>query len=60
MKAKPEFEEGPQAARRFEDAMRRALSVSHAEIQRRVAEERNKSLQNPHRRGPKPKAKLPA
>jgi hypothetical protein len=60
MKATPQYEEGPKAAQRFEEAMRRVLSVSHEEIQRRVAEERKRSLQNPHRRGPKPKAKHPA
>lgn len=55
MKSKPEYDEGPKAAHRFEEAMRRMLSVSHEEIQRRIATEREKSLQNPHRRGPKPR-----
>jgi hypothetical protein len=47
MKAKPEYVEGPEAAGRFDALVRRVLSVPHQEIMRR----------NPHRRGPKPKAK---
>jgi hypothetical protein len=57
MKSKPEYNEGPQAAQRFEEAMRRVLSVSHEEIQRRIAAEREQSALNPHKRGPKAKAK---
>ena len=56
MKAKAEMVEGPQAFANFEDAMRKVLSVPHAEIQRRVAAEKARSAKNPHKRGPKPKA----
>ena len=56
-KAKAEYSEGEEAAARFLDAMRRVVTVSHAEIQRRVAAERERSLQNPNKRGPKRKTK---
>ncbi len=57
MRDKPEMIEGPEAFTRFEDVMRKVLSVPRAEIQQRIAAERKRSLQNPHRRGPKPKLK---
>lgn len=56
MKRTPEYTEGPEAWTRFEGAMRKALSVPHSEIQRRIEAERKRSAQNPHRRGPKPKS----
>ena len=55
MKAKPEYVEGPEAWARFTDAMRKALAVPHAEIQRRIAERREEAARNPHKRGPKRK-----
>jgi hypothetical protein len=56
----PECIEGREAAARFDTAIRKLLSVPHAEIQRREAEYRKQSLANPHRRGPKPKVKASA
>ena len=55
MKAKPEYVEGPQAWTRFTGAMHKAIGVSHEEIQRRIAAEKEKAALNPHKRGPKPK-----
>ena len=60
MKSKPEYVEGPEAAERFHSAMRKVLSVPHAEIQRRIEAERKISAANPNRRGPQPKAKTSA
>jgi hypothetical protein len=57
MKHKTEYEEGPQASKRFDALVRRVLSVPHKEIMRREAEYKRKSAMNPNRRGPKPKAK---
>jgi hypothetical protein len=53
----PEYHEGPEAFTRFRDAMKKVLAVPHSEIQRRIAEERKRSEENPNRRGPKPKSK---
>jgi hypothetical protein len=36
--------------------MRKVLSVSHDEIMRRIAAERERAAQNPNRRGPKRKS----
>jgi hypothetical protein len=55
MKPKPEYVEGPEAWKRFEGAMRKALAVPHSEIQRRLEAERQRAAQNPRKRGPKPK-----
>lgn len=52
-----EMHEGPQAFERFQGAMKRVLSVSHDEIQRRIAEQRKLAAQNPNRRGPRRKVK---
>ena len=57
MKAKPEYVEGPEAFTRFQDAMRKVLTVPHAEIQRRIEAERKQAALNPRKRGPKPKVK---
>jgi len=51
----PEYVEGPEAWERFTAGMRKALSVPHSEIQRRVEAHRRAAAQNPHKRGPKPK-----
>lgn len=45
------------AAARFDALVRKVLSVPHEEIMRREAAYKQQSLLNPHRRGPKPKAK---
>jgi len=55
MKAHPD--EGPETAARFDALVRKVLSVPHEEIMRREAEYQKQAKQNPHRRGPKPKAK---
>jgi hypothetical protein len=60
VKAKPEYVEGPEAWKRFDAAMHKVLSVPHDELQRRIALEREASLRNPHRRGPKPKSRQKA
>jgi hypothetical protein len=57
MKPKPEYVEGPESALRFDALVRRVLSVPHDQIMRREAEYKRLSALNPHRRGPKPKAK---
>ena len=60
MKAKqPEYVEGPEAWAQFNGAMRKVLSVSHEELNRRIEAERKKAALNPKRRGPKPKATQP-
>ncbi|HUI79651.1 MAG TPA: hypothetical protein VLY24_17115 [Bryobacteraceae bacterium] len=57
MKAKPEYIEGPDAWKRFQNGMKKVLAVPHAEIQRRIEEHRKEAAKNPNRRGPKPKSK---
>jgi hypothetical protein len=57
MKRTPEYHEGPEAWTRFTSGMQRVLSVSKAEVDRRIEAEHQKSLANPNRRGPKRKAK---
>ena len=53
----PEPIEGPEAFTRFDTLVRKVLSVPHEEIMRREAEYKKQSLENPNRRGPKPKVK---
>jgi predicted nucleotide-binding protein len=50
-----EMTEGPEAFTRFQDAMKKVLTVSPAELKRRIEAERAVSALNPNRRGPKPK-----
>jgi hypothetical protein len=57
MKAKPEYVEGREAWNRFDGAMKTVLSVPHAEIQRRIEQDRAQAAKNPNKRGPKPKYK---
>jgi hypothetical protein len=54
---KSEMVEGPEAWKRFDGAMRKVIAVSHAEIQRRIAQQRVEAAKHPNRRGPKPKRK---
>ena len=55
-KQRPEYIEGPEAAERFQKAMKGILAVPHDVIKKRIEEHREASAQNPNRRGPKPKA----
>lgn len=57
MKAKPEYVEGPEAWTRFQNAMKKVVTVPHAEIQRRLEQHREEAAKNPNKRGPKPKEK---
>jgi hypothetical protein len=52
--------EGAEAWNRFQQAMKKVISVPHAEIQRRIEEHRKEAAINPNRRGPKPKQKSDA
>jgi hypothetical protein len=54
---KAEMVEGTEAWKRFNGAMQKVIAVPHAEIQRRIAQERAESAKNPNRRGPKRKVK---
>jgi len=60
MKKTADYNEGPEAASKFITAMQQILSVPREEIIRRESEYRKRSLANPRRRGPKPKASIPA
>lgn len=57
MKAKPEYVEGPEAWNRFDQAMKRVVTVPHADIQKRIEAHREEAAKNPNKRGPKPKRK---
>ena len=57
---KPDMIEGPEAFDRFQRTMKDVLSVPHAEIKRRIEEQRKQSAANPNKRGPKRKHPAPA
>jgi hypothetical protein len=56
-KKKAEMIEGPEAFKRFDDTMKAVIAVPHSVIKERIEKARKESLENPKRRGPKPKAK---
>ena len=61
MKAKAESSvEDPEVFARFDALVRKVLSVPHDEIVRRESEYKKQSDLNPHKRGPKSKAKRSA
>lgn len=55
--AEPDTIEGTEAFTRFENAMKKVLSVPHSEIKKRIDAHRKESALNPNKRGPKPKSK---
>lgn len=50
-----EYVEGPEAFHRFDEGMKQILSVPHTTLVRRERAYKQRSLKNPHRRGPKPR-----
>jgi hypothetical protein len=50
-----EMIEGPEAYKRFENAMRAVLAVPHSFVQARIAEHKRQADANPRKRGPKRK-----
>lgn len=50
-----EYDEGTQATRRFDAAMKKILAVPRSEMLRREAEYQKRAALNPRKRGPKPK-----
>jgi hypothetical protein len=56
MQQLPDTREGPEAATRFENAMRKILAVPRSEMLRREAEYQKQAALKP-KRGPKRKAK---
>jgi hypothetical protein len=53
----PEYIEGPEAFKLFDQGVRQVLSVPRSVILQRERAYKRKSLKNPNRRGPKPKQK---
>jgi hypothetical protein len=47
MKTTSEMVEGPEAFENSRNAMAKVLTVPHAEIQRRIAEQKKRTAQNP-------------
>jgi hypothetical protein len=59
MKTEPEYIEGPEAFKRFDEGVRQILSVPHSTLVRRERAYKKKATVNPNKRGPKPKVKKP-
>lgn len=57
MQNNPEMIEGPEAFKRFEEAMRAIVSVPRSVVQEKLAAHRKAVDANPNRRGPKRKVK---
>jgi hypothetical protein len=55
MKPESDMVEGTEAFTRFENAMKKVLSVPKAEIQKRIEQHKKESALNPNKRGPKKK-----
>jgi len=53
----PEYHEGAEATKRFDEGLRQILSVPHSTIASRERAYKKKTAANPNRRGPKPKIK---
>ncbi len=53
-----EMIEGPEAWKRFQDGMKKVLSVPSSEIKKRIEEHRKEVDANPNRRGPKRKREV--
>ena len=51
------YVEGPEAFRRFDEGVKKVLSVPHATLVRRERAYKKRSIANPHRTGPKRKRK---
>lgn len=56
VKTESKMIEGPEAFKRFQDAMKKIIAVPHAVIQQRIEEHREQSAKNPRKRGPKSKS----
>ncbi len=52
----PEYIEGPEAWKRFNAAMGKVMGVSHEELQRRIAAEKEKAAAQPSEARPETKA----
>jgi hypothetical protein len=53
----PDCIEGTEALKRFDEGVKQILSVPHSTLVRRERLYKKKALENPNKRGPKPKIK---
>jgi hypothetical protein len=53
----PDYIEGPEAFKRFDEGTRQILSVPRSTLLRRERAYKKQAAENPNRRGPKPKVK---